>query len=464
MSYSDAAQPANAAHQKLYRAVWRWHFYAGLFVAPFLMMLSVTGLLILWFTAIAPEYGDFLQVRNGGTPLTISKQAEAARVSYPDAKIGQYIAPVSAENPALFRVDLEAGNRMIALDPYDGHILQDVPQAGTWNEFLTNIHGEMLLGGPNGFGDTLIEIAASLGIISLVTGLYLWWPHIENARSLFVPNFTATGRAFWKSLHEVLGFWISIVLLFFLISGLAWAGVWGGKLTQAWSTFPAAKWDNVPLSNVDHASMNHGASKDVPWSLEQTLMPKSGSSAGIEGLPPDVPVVLESVVALGRAIGFTGRFQVAAPADDKGVWTLSQDSMSYDSSSPTADRTVHVDQYTGKILASVAFKDYPLGGKAMAVGIALHEGQMGLWNIILNTLFCISVITIALSGIIMWWKRKPAGAMGTPLYARNYTIPKTALGLGAILSLLFPLGGAAVVFFAIVDFLLPKRLKEAGAN
>jgi len=33
-----------AASSKLYRAIWRWHFYAGLFVVPFLMMLAITGL------------------------------------------------------------------------------------------------------------------------------------------------------------------------------------------------------------------------------------------------------------------------------------------------------------------------------------------------------------------------------------------------------------------------------------
>ena len=27
----------------LYRAVWRWHFYAGLLVLPFLIWLAVTG-------------------------------------------------------------------------------------------------------------------------------------------------------------------------------------------------------------------------------------------------------------------------------------------------------------------------------------------------------------------------------------------------------------------------------------
>jgi hypothetical protein len=32
----------------LYRAVWRWHFYAGLLVIPFLMALAITGCIYLF--------------------------------------------------------------------------------------------------------------------------------------------------------------------------------------------------------------------------------------------------------------------------------------------------------------------------------------------------------------------------------------------------------------------------------
>ena len=31
-----------------YRAVWRWHFYAGVFVMPFLMLLALTGAIYLF--------------------------------------------------------------------------------------------------------------------------------------------------------------------------------------------------------------------------------------------------------------------------------------------------------------------------------------------------------------------------------------------------------------------------------
>ena len=69
------------------------------------------------------------------------------------------------------------------------------------------------------------------------------------------------------------------MLVFFLVSGLSWANIWGGKFVQAWSTFPAEKWDNVPLSDATHASMNHTPKEEVPWALEQTPMPESGSAA-----------------------------------------------------------------------------------------------------------------------------------------------------------------------------------------
>ena len=453
------------ASSRLYRAVWRWHFYAGLIVAPFLTILAVTGLVMLFVTGVAPEYGDWLKVTPQAQQLSITQQVDKALAAHPGSKLGKYVTPWGPDYPALVRVDLDSGNRMLALDPHDGQILRDVPEAGTWNEFMTNVHGELLVGGNGGPGDYVVETAASLGLTLLLTGLYLWWP--RNGRKLgaaLKPDLSLSGRALWRSLHQTLGAWMSVGLVFFLISGLAWAGVWGGKMVQAWSTFPAEKWDNVPLSDKAHAGMNHGATKEVPWTLEQTLMPESGSAAGIEGLPEGIPVNAQSLAALGRAIGFEGRFQIAAPADEGSVWTLSQDSMSYDSTNPTADRTVHVDQYTGRILADVKFADYPFFGKAMAVGIALHEGQLGWWNVALNALFCLVVIFACVSGVVMWWLRRPTGRIGVPAYPRDFRLGFGMAVIALALAIAFPLGGVAILVLAIIDLLLPARLKEAGVS
>ena len=48
------------------------------------------------------------------------------------------------------------------------------------------------------------------------------------------------------------------------------------------------------------------------------------------------------VLAGARALGFDARVQIVAPPSATGVWSLSRDSMSYDSTDPTADRTVRL--------------------------------------------------------------------------------------------------------------------------
>ena len=305
LSGADAPPAGNARTNPLYFAIWRWHFYAGLYVVPFLVMLSITGFFMMWFTAIAPEYGDRLAVGPAGAALSLADQEAAALNAVPGATgLAGYTAPYDAMTPALFSVaDAEGGEQVVALDPYRGTALRIIAEGDTWNAFLEEIHGTLLIGT---LGDRLVEIAACLGLLLIASGAYLWWPRNgAGVRDLFLPRLRASGRGFWKSLHSVTGAWTALLLTFFFITGLAWSGVWGEKFVQAWSTFPAEKWDNVPLSDATHASMNH-SEKEVPWALEQTALPESGSNAGVTGLPAGVPVTLETVTALARQIGFAG--------------------------------------------------------------------------------------------------------------------------------------------------------------
>jgi uncharacterized iron-regulated membrane protein len=62
----------------------------------------------------------------------------------------------------------------------------------------------------------------------------------------------------------------------------------------------------------------------------------------------------------------------------------------------------------------------------------------------------------------MWWKRRPAGRLGVPLYPRNYRAPVAILAIAAMVCAVFPLTGLAVIAFGLTDFLLPNRFKEVG--
>ena len=189
-------------------------------------------------------------------------------------------------------------------------------------------------------------------------------------------------------------------------------------------------------------------------------MPASGSDAGASGLADGVPVTLDSIVAFARQIGFDARFQLNLPSGDAGVWTISRDSMSNDSANPTDDRTVHIDQYSGKILADVKFADYSVYGKGMAVGIALHEGDMGWWNVALNTIFCLSVIFVSVSGAVMWWLRRPskAGRLAAPPMPRDLPLWQGAVLVGLAVSLAFPMAGVTLLAVLALDYLILSRI------
>ena len=100
----------------------------------------------------------------------------------------------------------------------------------------------------------------------------------------------------------------------------------------------------------------------------------------------------------------------------------------------------------------------------MAVGIALHEGQLGWWNVVLNVLFCLSVIFACVSGVVMWWLRRPVGHLGVPAYPRDFRLGLGMAVIALVVGIAFPLGGIAILVLAVVDFLLPARLKEAGVS
>ncbi|WP_262365244.1 PepSY-associated TM helix domain-containing protein, partial [Vibrio cholerae] len=239
MSTVTTPQPTAAARRKnLYFLTWRWHFYAGLFVVPFMLMLALTGLVMLFDDEIEQaRYAEVLNVTPQTQVMPVSQQLAAVQKAYPEAQVTQFIPALQLDLANRFSVLFSDGStQFVTVNPYSAVVLGTIDRSESWYEWANSIHGTLLIGD---WGDYLIEVAASLGMILLVSGIYLWLP-IDNARKAgFLKIRVGSGaRIFWRDLHANLGGMLSLVLLFFLISGLSWAGIWGGKLVQAWNTFP----------------------------------------------------------------------------------------------------------------------------------------------------------------------------------------------------------------------------------
>lgn len=459
--------PKDSARQKsLYFLTWRWHFYAGLFVVPFMLMLSITGLVMLFDDEIElARYEPILKVIPESNTTAPSEQLLNVKRAFPTAEITQFLPSQSGDMANRFSIRFPDGEMLlVTVNPYSGEVLGQIDRSDSWYQLANEIHGTLLMGD---YGDYLIEVAASLSIILLVTGMYLWLP-LDNARRAGFLRFRVSSgrRTFIRDLHSNLGGGLSLVLLFFILSGLAWAGIWGGKFVQAWSSFPAQKWEDVPLSSLSHKDLNHGSEEEMPWNLEQTPVPTSHGHHQMGENGSDVveivnQVNLDSIVKQAELLGFQ-YYRVHFPRSETGVFTVSANTMSGDITNPTHDRTVHIDQYSGQLLADVTWNDYNLVAKAMAAGIALHQGDVSVYNKVANTLICISFIVLAITGLFMWWVRRPSGQgkLGVPPTFSSAGVWKAGLISIVIVSVLFPLAGVSIILALLVDWLLFSRFER----
>ncbi|HHX8438043.1 TPA: PepSY-associated TM helix domain-containing protein [Vibrio diabolicus] len=457
--------------KSIYFMTWRWHFYAGLFVIPFMLMLSLTGLVMLFDDEIElARYEATLQVSPQEHMVPVSAQLETVKQAYPDFNVTQFVPAKTADMANRFSIQNQEGSSLIvAVNPYTGDVQGTINRGDSIYELMNSIHGTLLIGD---LGDRLIEIAASLGILLLVSGLYLWLPRDNASRAGFLKiRFNNGPRILMRDLHANLGGVLSIVLLFFLVSGLSWAGIWGAKMVQAWNTFPTYyTWGEKPESTLTHKDLNHGASEEMPWNLELAAVPQSKDKPAHDhaNMKEEMAYAgshdalsIDDIILKAEMMGFTG-YKLFLPRSETGVYTVAANSMSGDVSDPRQDRTSHFDQYSGRLLVDVTWQDYSLFAKFMAAGVSLHQGDVSILNKVLNVVFCLAFILISITGVVMWWIRRPSrcAVLGAPPKFQQGGIWKLGLVTLVVLCLAFPMGGLAIVTVLALDWLLFNRVEK----
>ena len=480
-------------NKQFYVSVWRWHFFAGLYVVPFILMLSLTGLLML----VSPwtdnwQYGNKLirvgvPVSPSAMRTTAASQLATVIQAYPNLVAAQYVPPIERNQSSVFKMRGENfATLLVFVNPYTGEILGDFKGADRWYSIADEIHGTLMIGN---LGDLLIELSAGLMIFLVFSGLYLHWPRNRNSvKEMLLPDFflqlfrpefllprnvrgllrkKQVSRTTWKAIHSSLGFYLTLFILFFALTGLAWTGVWGQQFVQPYSSFPkdksASAWASDVNAYVDatHGSLNDGQLNEIPWNLEQVALPQSTISNN------DNSVGLDQIVDQGLGLNFplseNNRFRVALPLNSTGVYTLMSIASSRDVVNPMNDRTLHIDQYSSEVLADITWQDYNLGAKAMALGIPLHKGTLGLWNIILASIVCLLLIFLSVSGVVLWWRRKPSGEFGIPRAGALANIErseKAIIVIGFIIAIAFPITGIAMALFGLLEVCLSVKSKR----
>jgi uncharacterized iron-regulated membrane protein len=118
-------------------------------------------------------------------------------------------------------------------------------------------------------------------------------------------------------------------------------------------------------------------------------------------------ISLDTVMAIARERHVMDAYAIALPSGPSGVFSILSDR-----NRAFTRAYIHVDQYSGKILADVRFKNFGVMGKFYSFGIIAHEGQLfGLANQLLGVMACAGVILLSVTGVMMWWSRRPRASV-----------------------------------------------------
>lgn len=437
----------------------RLHFYAGLFVGPFLLVASLSGGLY----AVAPSieqlvYRDYLHVDSTGPALPVSDQIRVAQEVRPDLAVTA-VRPAAApgETTRVMFGDPTLGpsERLgVFVDPVTGHSLGQLTVYGssgslpvrTW---ISNLHRNLHLGEP---GRLYSELAASWLWIIALGGVILWVGRYRRTRRrrtaearLLTVDRSARGRALTMNWHGAVGVWIATGLFFLSATGLTWSTYAGANVDALRA---AMSWTTPTVSTVgepEHAGHGDGDGDDESDSAAMLSEPRVG----------DVDRVLQAA----RAAGLDGRVEVSIPSRPDTAFTVTQTRQPW----VMSNSTVAVDGATGKVVDATWFADWPLAAKLSAWGIQLHMGTLfGVANQLVLVALAAALVTVVVRGYLMWWRRRPTqggGPGGRPPRrgALTQLPPGAAMAvvmIAAAVGWFIPLFGLSLVAFVAVDMVI----------
>ncbi|MHC3127921.1 peptidase [Brevundimonas sp. GN22] len=433
-----------------YRTVWRWHFYAGVIVMPFLMLLSLTGGIYLFKDEIERlAHRQMLPVAISAPQATPDDWVVTAQTAA-GGKAARVNLPASDSEAVQIGVERPDGSRLRAfVNPYTADLTGISPDEGL-TELVRDLHSLSVFGGSLGKAlNIVVEIVAGWAIILCATGIYLWWPRKRGGAVLLTRESDVRRRPFWRDLHALTGFYTAGIIAFLAVTGMPWSAVWGDQFMGVMRTTalgrPPAPAEATPWTqNAPH----HG-SAPLGWTMEGTGLARDASSVGA----PSLKRVIESTDAQKMARPLV----ISIPRDLSQTWTVSTQPQRVEDT-----RILYVEPSSGAVKADVRYAEFGPMAKGMEWGILVHQGmQYGWINRIVMLAGCIGIWALCISGVVMWWKRRPpqlsplrSGAPPSLPDARY----RGVLAIVTPLAILYPLTGASLLVALLADAFLSGRL------
>lgn len=444
---TDSSDPVSPRRGGLYAALWRLHFFAGLMVLPVLLLMAATGGLYLF----KPEIDGLLYGRLNQAPVSAARLSPSTWVAAAEAESGgqarRLTVPAQGQAAAVLVRMPDGGERLLHLDPADASLIGESPAGGALG-WVKRLHSLETFGAR---ANLLAEIAAGWAIVLVVTGAVLWWP--RQGRPALALRGGPARRTFWRDLHTLFGVFAGAVILFLAVTGMPWSAVWGQQVRAltneaGWGRPPAppAAGGWRPAPPAEGGSHVHDA---TPWALQ-------GEALAVQPAAESERSGAIDRVAAAASQRMAPPFDLTISRDEALAWTASRPP----GGRVEATRTLYLTS-DGAVLADIGYSDFGPAAQTIEWGIAVHQGQQFGWlNKLVMLAGCLAVWGLAISGLVMWWKRRPARRFAAPPRPPSLRAYATAGLIVLPLALLYPLVGATLAGALTIDLLLLRLARR----
>lgn len=441
----------------LRRPLLRLHFYAGILIAPFLLVTALTGLAYaLSYSLEDFLYDDLKTVEPAGEALTLANQVGAVTEAHPDWTVTAVRPAAEPDASTAVLVDdgvvRESGAvAVVYVDPYTGEVLgtstsYGSSHAGPVREWISTLHRNLHLGEP---GRIYSELAASWLWVVALGGLVLWIARKRRNGGFWRPKSDGSGRNRTLAWHGPVGVWLVLVLLFLSVTGVTWsryAGEHVADLREALSwTTPSLTVDSGAAAG-DHAEHDH---------------------SGATGASPFAITLLDSVYGAALDAGMHDPMQITLPTGSNTEYLVAEQQRSV----PLEQDQMVIDTASGapEVTEELRFADWPVMAQATNVLIAAHMGLLfGIANQVILAAAMALLVAMIWWGYRMWWQRRPQGALtgrpypGGGLRRLPWPVIAVVVAVAAGVGWFFPLLGISLAAFVILDvaFGLWRRFRK----
>ncbi|WP_255351639.1 PepSY domain-containing protein [Novosphingobium sp. ST904] len=253
---------------------------------------------------------------------------------------------------------------------------------------------------------------------------------------------------------------MSGLALLLLTTALPWTDVWARGLQtvrfeMGWIQGPQQwKGGAEPLAVHHHDAMEEAASAkgDRPDARRPSLDPSEIAETPRASLDTIVLRARNEHLPAPVIVQPPGAPNLFGPLNGQ-VWTITTQSQNR----PQV-RSVSFDPATGIEVSRTGFADKHVIDRVVGVGIAWHEGQLFGWiNQLIGVLTAAALFTLAVSGFLMWRRRKPIDTLGAPPPAGSRA-PEVVAAAILFMAALLPLLAASLILLWTCERLLMPRL------